>query len=76
LSDKWISEIYKPIRSMKITDWTVRHERIHGKMSMELYQYVQSIKVQDKLLIEKYLRWHDFCETILVNQPHEYICSS
>jgi hypothetical protein len=41
---------------MKITDWTVRQERIHGTMSMELYQYYQSIKEQDKLLIEKYSR--------------------
>ena len=53
LGDNWISEIYKPNRSMKITDWMVRQERIHGTMSMELYQYYQSIKEQDKLLIEK-----------------------
>jgi hypothetical protein len=56
LGDNWISEIYKPNRSMKITDWTVRQERIHETMSMELYQYFQSIKDQDKLLIEKYSR--------------------
>ena len=56
LGDNWISEIYKPNRSMKITDWTVRQERIHETMSIELYQYFQSIKEQDKLLIEKYSR--------------------
>ena len=57
--DYWISEIYNPNRSMKITDWTVRHELIHGTrytVSMELYQYFHSIKEQDKLVIEKYLR--------------------
>jgi hypothetical protein len=58
-ADDWISEIYKPNRSTKITDWTVRHDRIHGTrytVSMELYQYFHSIKEQDKLLIENYLR--------------------
>lgn len=58
-ADDWISEIYKPNRSIKITNWTVKLERIHGTrytVSMELYQYFHSIKEQDKLLIENYLR--------------------
>jgi hypothetical protein len=53
LGDNWISEIYQPTRSMKIIDWMVRQEIIHGTMSMGLYQYFQSIKEQDKLFIEK-----------------------
>ena len=47
---------------MKITYWSVRHDIIHGTwyaVSMESYQYVHSIKGQDKLLIEAYLRWQD-----------------
>ena len=58
-ADDWISEIYKPNRSKKITDWTVRHERIHGTrytVSRELNQYFDSIKEQDKLLIKIYVR--------------------
>jgi hypothetical protein len=30
---------------MKITDWMVRQEIIHGTMSMELYQYFHCINV-------------------------------
>jgi hypothetical protein len=58
-ADDWISEIYKSNRSTKITDWTVRHDIIHGArytVSMELYQYFHSIKEQNKRVIEKYLR--------------------
>lgn len=58
-ADDWIIEIYKPNRSIEITDWTVRLEIIHGTLytvSMELYQYFHSIKEQDQLLIENYLR--------------------
>jgi hypothetical protein len=29
---------------MKITDWTVRQERIHGTMSMELYHIIKVLK--------------------------------
>ena len=38
-ADDWITNIYKPNRSKKCLDWTVKHESIHGTR----YEFNQDI---------------------------------
>ena len=60
-ADDWITEIYKPNRSRKRLDWTVRHQSIHGtryEFNQDIFKYFENMQKQDKLFIEQYLNFH------------------